>query len=838
MKTSILAAAFFLTTNLLSATPSRSSVTQRGEKCSRSRDSRTNRQLINQKVSKIAVRIVSSDKDNLGSGVLIGSKKTTSGTTYLVLTNQHVIRGKEVSIQTNDGKQYLAKPPDNVPSSNSKLKYDIALLEFNSPQFEYQIANLKYDSRHPLIRCRPIYSAGFPYDADKISIVPGHISQIPPTIPFDNGTQIPYITDREKDIKAGMSGGPIFVNDNNDVIVIGINATGAGAADPNYTNNTVPVPPKMQEKYDKANWGIPIYNILTTIPKAILDRYNSLPKLQYQVIEGYVKKLSNDKFWEQTVRIDSKRDSKRDTENGSGVIIGREEDTKTKTKTYYVLTAKHVIATDKKYLDDIKVITSRQRIYPIEHTSIIKIPNLDLAILSFSLESDDLPYKTAPLGDYKPIEDAPVFVSGFPTPSSIDSPLYKLQINPGQIVSDENTLFRVGNSNSVLYTNITNPGMSGSPIFDPDGRVVGIHGEEQLFFGNSIGISIQSFISWAKSNKFKFLKLETNIPRVLNEEESRAVEKLTTQTIILKPEGEDSADSSIKWSQYGNQCLRTTNYKEAIKAFDRAIKLDDTKADIYIRRGDAKLFMKDPTAISDFDRAIKLGSKKPYTYIRRGEAKLILKENRGALEDFNEAIKLDSNNPYVYISRGQVKLILKDNREAIKDFDRAIKLDSSNPYAYISRGQVKLILKDKQGASKDFDRAIELKPQYFYAYLNRNGVKLLKENSSMIIPYFDKAIKRDRKNPYAYANRGQMKSALNNNKGAMLDFDRAIQLRPSYGAAYLHRGETKLLLGDKQGAISDLKSAMKLFEEQGRIKLYEETKQQLDKINQKMSIIN
>jgi tetratricopeptide (TPR) repeat protein len=851
MKTSILVAALFLSTNLRSATPLRSLLTQRDEpQCPQSRDSESDRQLLEQKVSKIVVRIVSLDNDNLGSGVLIG-RETTSGTTYLVLTNQHVIRGKEVRIETYDRKQYPAKPLNKTLSSSSKLEYDIALLEFDSPQSKYDIANLKYDTGSSLIRCREIYSAGFPYDADKISIGKAYISQIPPTIPLDNGTQIPYQPyPKENDLQAGMSGGPIFMKDNNDNnnnnIVIGINATAAGAADPIYTSDNKPVPIKKNERYDQSNWGIPIYNILTTIPNNILDRYKNLPKLQHQVMEGYIKDLSKEKFWNQTVRIDYDHHQK----NGSGVIIGQEEDKKTKTKTYYVLTAKHVITVSsddpvippKKYVDDIEIMTSHERVYRVAHDSIIPIPDLDLAILPFKLKLDDRPYKIAPLGNYKPIDDAPIFVSGFPAPRWIDSPLYQWQLNPGRIVSEEHTLIRMDNSGRFLYTNITNDGMSGSPVFDPDGRLVGIHAGEDLFLGNSIGIQIQSFINFVKNKnkyKYKYLQIETNPPRQLTEDEMRSVDKLTSQTIILKPENEDSSNS-IKWSQYGNQCLRSNRYDEAIEAFDSAIKINDKEANIYFRRGEAKLSRNDRrSAISDFDRAIELNREKPsaYTYFRRGEVKLILKENKEAIKDFDEAIKLNPKYSYAYLSRAQAKF-QQDKEGAIKDLDEAIKLNPEYLSIYFNRNGVDSFKENIKIANLYFDRAIKLNPKYPYIYGNRGESKSALGDNKGAIEDFDRAIKLNPNYAYAYGNRGQSKSALGDNKEAVLDFDRAIQLNPNYGAAYLRRGEAKLSLEDRQGAISDLTSAKNLFKQQGRTKLYDETKQQLDKIIKQPSIPN
>ncbi len=72
---------------------------------------------------RITVKVMGDN--NGGSGTLLAQR----GSTYLVLTNHHVIRGvNNIRLKTSDGKIYDAKTVTNTKFENS----DLALLEFQT----------------------------------------------------------------------------------------------------------------------------------------------------------------------------------------------------------------------------------------------------------------------------------------------------------------------------------------------------------------------------------------------------------------------------------------------------------------------------------------------------------------------------------------------------------------------------------------------------------------------------------------------------------------------------------------------------------------------------------
>lgn len=161
--------------------------------------------------------------------------------------------------------------------------------------------------------------------------------------------------------------------------------------------------------------------------------------------------------------------------SGSGVIIAKQG------SVYTVLTANHVVAS---LAQEYSIRTHLEKNY-----TAIRIQRLakndrdiDLALIQFQSRE---PYPVAPMGESgRAVVGSTIYVAGYPLPIASGSER-KLEFTAG-IVSSR--LDRASSGYGLRYQAVTRRGMSGGPVFDADGTVVGIHGQ-----GDTVGTVISQW---------------------------------------------------------------------------------------------------------------------------------------------------------------------------------------------------------------------------------------------------------------------------------------------------------------------------------------------------------
>ncbi|NCR64715.1 MAG: tetratricopeptide repeat protein [Microcystis aeruginosa LG11-05] len=797
---------------------------------------------IERSIRQVTVKITS--EINRGSGIIIGKK----GSIYLVLTNAHVIRGaKTLQIQTHDGQTRTASI---APNSLLKDK-DLALVEFSDTR-DYPIAKISAISPDAEL---DITVTGYSAETGQYTTDNGKIEQTSDR-PLREGYSVGY----SGEIVQGMSGGGIFFEDE----LIGLNGRSAHPILSNYIyeDGTKPTDAEIQQMR-AVNWGIPINTLLTYIRPEILSAYNLPlpqvnPDIETTAYTGYIAELET-KAKGFTVRIDSSSKA-----NGSGVIIAK------KGNIYTVLTAAHVlcekIAEEKTCVNFTYTFVTRDgKTRNIEKSTIIRQEGVDLAVFQF--ESQDN-YPVAEIANYNPNSGDFVFAAGFPKIG--DNPS-KWLFSGGRINEKEQGLLQTRQSDlstqqsgtlqsvasltggyELVYTSITFGGMSGGAVLDSQGRVI-------IQLGYSLGIPISTFLGLQERLKVKPQLLTTAQPQVSPQQQQEIIQAITG---VIVPNTNAKADI---WIERGGQLWRLFRFEEAIKAFDEAIKQNESE-NVYLAwygKGLALGYLdKYQPAIEAFQQAINTLPKREnlkkfhssilqqqsVVYRFLGDFSTSAGREREARENYeqaltviNQAISLLPNNPNYYnekwgvlselkrydeglaainqainlapraawyVNRGSLYSDLQKYDLALSDYNKAIDINPNDANAYVNRGVLYKDLQKYELALSDYNKAIDINPNLAEAYNNRGNLYYNQQKYELALSDFSKAIDINPNYANAYYNRGNLYYNQQKYELALSDYNKAIDINPNYANAYYNRGNLYSDLQKYELALSDFSKAI------------------------------
>ncbi len=188
-----------------------------------------------------------------------------------------------------------------------------------------------------------------------------------------------------------------------------------------------------------------------------------------------------------TVRIDG-------ANTGSGAMVDYSN------KVYTVLTNWHVMKNSGDYV--VETIDGRQ--HQVDTASIKQLPGLDLAVLKFDSTEN---YQVAQTGDSSNLnEGQSIYFAGY----------------PGELRTEDNRYYRFFTANlvgilpkstdngySLIYSGEAFPGMSGGPVYNQEGLMIGVHGEANI---NAISGGTSNYGIPINSYKSAIAKLNNSTP--------------------------------------------------------------------------------------------------------------------------------------------------------------------------------------------------------------------------------------------------------------------------------------------------------------------------------------
>jgi tetratricopeptide (TPR) repeat protein len=212
-------------------------------------------------------------------------------------------------------------------------------------------------------------------------------------------------------------------------------------------------------------------------------------------------------------------------------------------------------------------------------------------------------------------------------------------------------------------------------------------------------------------------------------------------------------------------------------------------------------------AVKCFDKAIEI-EKEPIYLCNKGLALCRLEKNEEAIECYGKAIEI---NPNLADAWKDVGLVLKDSgryHEAVKCYGKAIEINPNLADAWLAKGLVLTQLEKDEEAIEQFNKAIELNPESVDA-LNQKGKALYHlERYEEAIECHD-AVLKIKENEDAYFFRGQSKCAIEDYNSALEDLNKVSDRFPFRDEKTTSIGHCYYELGFYEDAENHYREAIK-----------------------------
>jgi len=235
----------------------------------------------------------------------------------------------------------------------------------------------------------------------------------------------------------------------------------------------------------------------------------------------------------------------------------------------------------------------------------------------------------------------------------------------------------------------------------------------------------------------------------------------------------------------GIEFYKQGNYVEAVKYFDKALKIDDKGAPIWNNKGMALLQIKEQEeeAIKCFDKAVVLDPLYVKAWYNKGLALFNLKKYDSAILCFDKVLSLEPQHKEAKTKKQEIQSIQKSEKSVETLINDGIKFYNQKNY---------------DEAFKCFDKATTLGPENDTAWVKKGQTLAKKEKYDDAIKCYDKALVINQKNLEALYGKGDALFAQGKYKEALECYNKILVIKPDEKNAKNKKDEVEKAFAAKQ----------------------------------------
>lgn len=260
------------------------------------------------------------------------------------------------------------------------------------------------------------------------------------------------------------------------------------------------------------------------------------------------------------------------------------------------------------------------------------------------------------------------------------------------------------------------------------------------------------------------------------------------------------------------------DWSQSKTEFSKVVKLDSKNAFAYFKLGQVCVKLKSyKEAVKNFQKAGKLNLQfRTQTHKGLAMAFFGLKKYQQAIKECKGILKAEHNDPEMYELLGSIYAKMQRSHQAINYWNKAIMSNPNSPRCYFNLARV-CEEKDKTESVGYYKKAIKVNENFVKAYVNLGRLYLEQDKTKEALIVFEQALNKDFKGdflPYTHFYLGLIYQKEEKLKLAIKEFTNSLKLNKEktgiYSEVYYRVGKCYFDLGSKSKAKLNWQKYLKL----------------------------